>query len=442
MQSNEHNPVAIRIGKIQKIWKDKVLPYNYKYINIFAYHEDMSMVEGFLKLEASQYGSIQAVFHIMLTPFDEANSFSYHFIKHWIEEFEKEKQKHPSLVWKNLESIKSEFLLLNKNSTESDLFLIKIIEDYRESFVPDIPFYLGVKPSKISNIDRFAKWFEHFLPLLPKDVAILTVDVYEKKQYGQFLSIAKEKGKNLIIPSLNMSGAYSELMTQGNPKDPQVEYRKCMLEMGKATGEKKLETLHHWGERMLKVTQSTGDRTFWASAHIIYAGFLLNFSQFDLIDKFLNKGIRIVSSEEKEESTMLLLQFYTMKGTAYNIQNETEKAMGSFIEQITLAKEKNIPFAQIQGYQYLLMIATPSNLQNYKLHVKNAYQCGIELDDEMLKSLNFGFIADIYLEQWASESQTLFYEMSERMERIYGEDWKNTIKETRLTMKNNKNVVS
>ena len=70
--------------------KDKVLPYTFKYINILAYHEDMSMVEGFLKLEASQHGSVQAVFHIMLTPFENPASFSYDLVQHWISEFEKE----------------------------------------------------------------------------------------------------------------------------------------------------------------------------------------------------------------------------------------------------------------------------------------------------------------------------------------------------------------
>ena len=216
MQSNEHNPIAIRIGKIQKLWKDKVLPYTFKYINILAYHEDMSMVEGFLKLEASQHGSVQAVFHIMLTPFENPASFSYDLVQHWISEFEKEKEKHPELVWKNLESLKSELLSINKNSSESNIFLVKIIEDYRQCFVPDLPFYLGVKPTEISNLDKFSKWFEQIFPLLPNQVSILTVDTYEKKQYGQFLNFAKEKGINLIIPSLNMAGAYNELMTQGN----------------------------------------------------------------------------------------------------------------------------------------------------------------------------------------------------------------------------------
>ncbi|QYS87181.1 hypothetical protein JJC03_04330 [Flavobacterium oreochromis] len=126
-----------------------------------------------------------------------------------------------------------------------------MIEDYKQCFVPDIPFYLGIKPIDISNKNELEKWFEYFLPLLPKDVTILTVDVHEKKDYESFLKIAKEKGKNIIIPSLNMTSAYNELMTQGNPSDPQVEYRKCIMEMGKATGEKNIENLRHWGKKHL-----------------------------------------------------------------------------------------------------------------------------------------------------------------------------------------------
>ncbi|MFK7107396.1 hypothetical protein [Flavobacterium oreochromis] len=442
MQTNEHNPIAIRIGKIQKIWKEEVIPYHFKYINILTSNDDMSIIEGFLKLEASQYGTLQAVFHIMLTSFHDIHSFSYHLIQHWIEEFEKEKQIHTSLDWKNLEDIKNEFSLLDKKSNHCHTLLAKMIEDYKQCFVPDIPFYLGIKPIDISNKNELEKWFEYFLPLLPKDVTILTVDVHEKKDYESFLKIAKEKGKNIIIPSLNMTSAYNELMTQGNPSDPQVEYRKCIMEMGKATGEKNIENLRHWGKKTLSVTQSTGNRTLWASAHIVYAGFLLNFSEYNSIDKLLNKGIQILSSEEKEENTMLLLQFYTMKATTYNIQNETEKAIDSFIKQINLAKEKNMHFAQIQGYLYLFLIATPSNMPNYKLHVKNAYECGIKLDHEMLKSLNFGFIADIYLEQWAIKDHILYKETEEQMLRIYGEEWQKTINQTRLTIKNNKNVIS
>jgi hypothetical protein len=442
MQNNEHNPVAVRIGKIQKIWKEKVYSSNSRYINILASHDDMSLVEGFLKLEVSQYGSIQAAFHIMLTPFHSIASFSYHLILQWIGEFEKEKTNHPSLDWKNLENLKYKFSLLDKESTDSHKLLIELMEDYYDCFIPDIPFYLGIKPKEISNMENLTKWFNMILPILPANVSILTVDVHEAKKYQPFLDAAGEKGKNLIIPSLDVPGAYQELMTQGNPADPQVEYRKCMLEMGKATGEKKKDDLHRWGERMLTLTQATGDRTFWASAHLVYAGFLLNFSEFNKINSLLDKGIRIVSSEEKEESTMLLLQFYTMKGTSYNIQNETQMAIGSFLKQIAVADEKNIPFAGLQGYLYLFMIATPSNLQNYKQHIQKAYLSGMELEDEMLNSLNYGFIADLYLEHCASENRSLYNPMSKRMEKLYGSDWKNTIRQTRLTMKNTNHAIS
>lgn len=442
MQNNEHNPVAVRIGKIQKIWKEKVHSSDSRYINLLASHDDMSLVEGFLKLEASQHGSIQAAFHIMLTSFDNVTSFSYHLIRHWIEEFEKEKKNHPSLDWKNLENLKYKFSLLDKESNNSHRLLVELMEDYYDCFIPDIPFYLGIKPKEISNMESFTKWFSLILPMLPTNVSILTVDVHEAKKYPAFLDIAKEKGKNLVIPSLDMSGAYQELMTQGNPGDPQVEYRKCLLEMGKATAAKKKDDLHRWGERMLTLTQATGDRTFWASAHLVYAGFLLNFSEFNKINSLLDKGIRIVSSEEKEESTMLLLQFYTMKGTSYTIQKETQMAIGSFLKHIAVAEEKNIPFARLQGYLYLLMIATPSNLLNYKQHIKQAYLCGMLLENDMLKSLNFGFIADLYWEHCASENRSLYDEMSERMEKLYGPDWKNTIRQTRLTMKNTNHAIS
>jgi hypothetical protein len=63
---------------------------------------------------------------------------------------------------------------------------------------------------------------------LPAGVALILIDYKKREVYDILLSEMKGKICLIDIPNQNMTGAYKEIATQGNPQDPNVKYRKCL----------------------------------------------------------------------------------------------------------------------------------------------------------------------------------------------------------------------
>lgn len=440
MNNNEHNPVAIRINKLQRFWISKNLS-NYKYINIRSNHEDMSLIEGFLKLESSIHGMTDTIFHIMVSPFTDIISYTQTFINNWISEFEKEQNKNTSLKWSRKEEFKQKYVTANTKDEWESLFLDMIV-DYKADLVKNHHLCIGIHPTEITNIDSFREWFLLFYEQLPKNVSFITVDSIENPIFQSFIkSTPNDIGHLLHIPNLETRKAYEELMIAGNPNDIHIQFRKCMWKMGDAVAQKQESELHKWGEKILHIAQSSGDRNLWSSAYAIYASFLLNFANYPLCLELIDKGIHILSSEEEDQNHIMgILQLYSLKGSIYSIQKDINRAIDTFISQASIAEKHNLPMNVLQAYTYLFLIANKDNLIDFHKHIEKAYQYGTNLDKETLIAMNFGYFAYHYY-PLIEHNPIKKKEFKNNMIEIYGDHWEEEIKSTNLTLQNNRNHV-
>ena len=74
--NNEHNPIAVRIGNIQQIYnKSRINNPKARLFNMVCNAEDYPLVNGFLKLECSQYGKSIDSFVVFFFDFQDKNSF-------------------------------------------------------------------------------------------------------------------------------------------------------------------------------------------------------------------------------------------------------------------------------------------------------------------------------------------------------------------------------
>ena len=205
--------------------------------------------------------------------------------------------------------------------------------------------------------------------------------------------------KTLQVPNFDLKGAYKQIATQGNPTDPQVQFRRCMFEMGEAAGANNKSKLNQWGQKMLEVTQSTGNRSFWASAHLVYAGFLFQFKDDEKIEELLNKGIAITAKEykDKPESAGVLLQLYSYKGSYASMTGKKEEALEWFTKQARTATELQLTEQALLAYNNLLLLAQKNKNDFFYNTIKESFEVGYPLKDEQLKNINFTFIAKLLL---------------------------------------------
>ena len=83
----------------------------------------------------------------------------------------------------------------------------------------------------------------------------------------------------------------------------------------------------------------------------------------------------------------------------------------------------------INGYNYALLLAAKKRDQQYSEILNDAFEYGYALTDEVLKIINFTFIANNYLENDPKIGYSEKEAISNRMVLIFGKNWKDNPKQ-------------
>lgn len=88
MINNEHNPIAIRISNIQDLWiEHREKTPDAKIYCLACEPADFQIVEGFIRLEASEYGRTPDIIVGFKTDYNDTTDFYRFLIKEWITSF-------------------------------------------------------------------------------------------------------------------------------------------------------------------------------------------------------------------------------------------------------------------------------------------------------------------------------------------------------------------
>lgn len=441
MQSNEHNPIAVRISKIAKLWTNtREKKTKARLFQLICNQEDFILVNGFIQIEASEHGKSTDSFLLFSVDFENENQFLYDFINEWLMSFERDLEKYPDWHWEDSEKLKEDFRLLpNNNPVALKDFLTELLISFKKfEAKKENLIVIGLVPKKVSDYSKFNTFLKKTIASIPDDYGILLIDFKGKDKHTELLSDLDILAAQIVIPDQNMAGSYKELATQGNPNDPQVKFRKCLFEIGESAAKNDREKVHYWGKQMLDVTQSTGDRSFWASAHLIYAGFLFQFKDDSTILRLLDKGIRITEAEYKNnpQSAGTLMQLYSYKASYYSIMGKNDEAIQNFMKQSEIAEDVEMIEQMILAHIYALLIIKNENNTLYKKIIRKSFQRGYHLSDELLKVINFAFITEKYLDLDDGGIMTPEkHQIENRMKSIYGNDWRDYAKKISSSMK-------
>ncbi len=432
--SNQHNPIAQRITHLQEFWEQqRALKPEAQFIRWLISEADLPLVNGFYKLESTPYGRIKETIVVMLTDFKDIDSFSYYLAKDWLQAFKKDTATYPELKWEALEPLTDKLEKIPKtNTAQANAFLVELLTQFKTFEGQSTPMFLGINPRKVSNHNALSLWICNLIKALPKNIGILVTDY---KDHLYYEPVFKNENANFTAQSLklkdqDMMGAYASLMTQGNPNDPQVAFRKCMLKMGEATKAAQKDTLIKWGEKGLNITKNTNDLAFWASAHLIYAGFLFGFKDGERIEQLLNKGINISQDAPENKNLQgVTLQLYAYKAAYYSFTGQTTLAQDWFIKQAQLAKTYQQPLVALTAYKnaFIALQQKKKHLEVEK-HVPEAYTYCASLNHETLKYTEFPYIAKLYIDMLRKNSQTEQDEqeiqaVNQLLTTLFGNDW-------------------
>lgn len=433
--NNAHNPIAVRVENIQRIWnKARKEKPKAQIFSMVCFTEDYPLVDGFVRLESSAYGKSEDSFVAFVIDFYNKKDFYTTIIEQWILTFEEDLKKNPGWNWEEFASFKEVLPEMNNLSIENlkDLY-IKILISFKkfESKTGNL-LIVSFLIKKISSPALLNESIKELTVLLPDTIGFLLLDYQERQQYKEVITSMKEKGTVIEIPNQQINKAYKEIATQGNPNDPQVKYRKCLFEIGEAAKDNKQEKVKKLGNELIDISKSTGEISFWASSYLIYASFLFQFKdEKELINQLLDKGIKITTPlyKEKQDIAGILLQLLVYKGSHYSMTGKLDLAIEYFLKQVTIAKEIQQEIQVINGYNYALLLAARKRNEQYTKILNDAFEYGYALTDATLKIINFTFIANSYLEDDSQIEYVQKETIANRMETIFGDNWKDNPKQ-------------
>ncbi|WP_316633151.1 hypothetical protein [uncultured Flavobacterium sp.] len=433
--NNAHNPIAVRVENIQKIW-NKARKDNPKaqVFSMVCFTEDYPLVDGFIRLESSVYGKSVDSFVAFGIDFYDKKDFYITIIEQWLLSFEEDLKKNPSWNWEDFNSFKEALPEKDQLSIQDlkDLYIRMLISFKKFEAKTENLLMVSFLIKKVSDPEALIHSIKELTTLLPENIGFLLIDYKERQIYNPMIVSLNEKGVIIEIPNQEINKAYKEIATQGNPNDPQVRYRKCLFEIGEAAKDKKQEKVKRLGNELIDISKSTGETSFWASSYIIYASFLFQFKdEKELIHELLDKGIKITTPfyKDKEDIAGILMQLLVYKGSHYSITGNSDLAINYFLKQVAIAKEIGQEMQVINGYNYALLLAAKKKNGQYNEILNDAFEYGYALTDTTLKIINFTFIANSYLENDPKIKYAEKEAIADRMVNIFGENWKDNPKQ-------------
>lgn len=434
MINNEHNPIAIRISNIQDLWiENREKHPDSKVYCLICAPEDYQLVEGFIRLEASEYGRCSDIIVGFRADYDDKREFYKFLVQEWINSFSMDLEKNPEWHWTDFEALKSQAEKIDSFSTDEIRdFYIRLVTSFK-NFVGDENL-LGITLfiSRISNVVSLNDSIKELAERLPDGIAFILIDYKKREVYEPLYSEMKGNICIIDIPNQNIAGAYKEIATQGNPQDPHIKYRKCLFELGEAASKGERDKAKRIGNELLRVSREIGGTAFMASSYLVFGGFMIKFhKEADFCQELLDKGISLVLPKyhEEQDCAQILIQLYNYKGAVYSYNKEILAAVNEYLKAISVAKEMDMKAEVVNEYNYALLLALRKDRLTYEPILNDAFDYGYALPDEDLRIVNLSFIASTYLDKAYQLDSSAREGIIKRMSDLYGDDWQLTTKE-------------
>lgn len=402
---NQHNPIAQRVDEMRVVWEKKVNTESVL-VRWLLKPEESRMYEGFCRLESSRYGSLPELFVFFYTPFEDPATYSRHLIANWIHEVrtsneDKEQMRQSGIDLNNLDLNKYEQRIQQEKNVNCDQLLIDLMDSFRKlKEQDDLPLVLSLLPKQMNSIGGFAKWLHQLMQhKIPRHLRLLVLD----HSGGNYLGGIFEEYSNKAVTlshDLRLDQAIRQIATGGDSHNPEVQFRKCMYQMGDAAQKKDSAQLHLWGKKAINVGTKSGHKNLLATAYITYAGMLFNFKEHKAIQALLDSGIRISKSEiamGNESLKPLLLQFYGFKAAAYQLQKETKQAFEWFMMQGKEAYNFGLFAQSISACHKAFLLAHYKNLVEEQVaSLTTALMNTPYLHNDEIKSTEYPYLAYEY----------------------------------------------
>ena len=432
----EHNPIAELIHQIQQKWTEEASPFPHlKLVRWLIKPQEARLFEGFLKLESTEHGAIPEVLVCMLSPFKSEDTYAASLLSDWIKAFREDTKTQEGLK-KTANSWNPESFVAGpsvQDDTSDQQFLHMLSSFHRGMVDQSMRLVVALFPHSIHQMEGFKRWLIRLLKTdIPSAITFMIFDHIGENYFDGVFAKYPETTKSLHI-DLDLDGAISKISKMGDANSPEVKFRECILEMGQALNKDNQKRLEEWGEKGLQITQKSGLKSLFATAHIVYAGMLFNFKQFEKIDALLTKGLSIAKQGLELESASckpLLIQYYGYIASSKQLQKRGTEAVAAFEKQGDVAMEYGLAGMALTPYRQAYTLSKKHVPHRYDELLGKAYAAGSSMVVEEQTNSCFAAIAFDCM-QWnrARQNWEEADKIDSELKEIFGADWKGQAKD-------------
>lgn len=169
MINNEHNPIAIRISNVQDLWIENREKFpDAKIYCLVCEPTDYQIVEGFIRLEASEHGCTSDIIVGFKADYDDKTDFYKFLIKTWIDSFSMDVEKNPDWDWADFSSFKSELTSVSSLSADKlrDLY-IRLVTSFKTFVGNDNLLGVTLFISRIGDVEALNEVIKDIAERLP-----------------------------------------------------------------------------------------------------------------------------------------------------------------------------------------------------------------------------------------------------------------------------------
>ncbi|WMJ71880.1 hypothetical protein RCC89_01650 [Cytophagaceae bacterium ABcell3] len=405
--NNEHNPIALKINKIQNKWIAEASPLKEcKLVRWLLKDDQPRLFEGFLRLEASASGALPEVVVTMLMPFEGACGHSKKVMKDWLKELGKDENLVQSLEnsgYSYFGSLSKFEVLLEDKDVDGDRLFVDFLSDFQGAACNGLKLALALYPQLVSDVKDYTQWLDNLLKVgLPEDVLFMVFDFADERYFDKLVHKYPEQTKTLYVSTGgDEDNGGAGMDTPSGPADPEVRFRECVLKMSDAVNDNNLSVVKQWGQKGLEVAQSTGSAYFLSVASLTYGAMLFNFKETGEIKTLIERGL--VLARKGLDAGDNACQQLLVTGQGYmaaccQIEGKKSMAAAIFEEQGDLAVQYGMPVQALTAWWQAADLYKEKDKEKHALLLEKAYRTGAALKPEELEASCMAYIAFDYHE--------------------------------------------
>ncbi len=438
--TNEHNPIAQLVTKIQQRWAEEITPQtNLKLVRWLIDANEAKLFESFLQLESSPQGILSEFFVTLLVPFKSVSTYSGDLIDAFFDGFDKGKELLDQLAAEgkpiNWDSTFYKQKALSKN-VNADQLLFEILSTFHKALnLSDRKITVALFQHSITSTAAYNDWLKNIYKIgIPEHIQFCVFDLKDDRFYDKLFSGIDPSHALTVISDLDLAGAIKKVVQSGDPNQPATRLHQYIQQMSEAVAEKNLNKLDNKGDACIKDMTKSKVKSLMATAHIVYAGMLFNFKKYDQIENVLANGLQIAESGKKAGDATcqaLITQFYSFRASNYQLNKKNKEAIKWFCISAEASIEVNQSLPAISAYRQAANLAKKYDSQNYPRILELGYDAGRDLTKEQTSFSDYSFLGfDYYNYLNQNQHFEISTEVDHNMKELFGIMWKEDVKKS------------